>query len=473
MKINFWGAAQQVTGSMHEIQVGDQRILLDCGLVQGKRREAFDQNAHLPFSPSEIDAIVLSHAHLDHSGNLPTLYKQGFRGAIHTTRASMELCSFMLADSAHLQEHNSQYIERRRARWQQIQMNGSTSAVPPLYSMSEVHGVLSHFVPIRYAQEREIAPGVTTALGVAGHLLGSAFVNLVLDEDGRKVRVVFSGDLGRPGLPIIKDPDPAPQADYLVLESTYGDRVHPTESTAKEKLCNCITRTVARGGRVIIPAFAVGRTQQIVLLLHQLVLEGRLQDIPIFADSPLAINITEIYRNHPEEFDTEMQRLIVDEKDPFGFRRLRYLQSSAESKSLNDLRKPFIVISSSGMCEGGRILHHLKNGIEDPRNLVLLAGFQAQNTLGRSIAEKRSIVTILGEQYTLRAEVEMFDELSGHGDQKDLVEWVRPVARGLKKIFLVHGEKKAQVALADLLRASLGVSVIIPERGQKFDLTNS
>lgn len=465
MHVSFWGAAQQVTGSMHELQVGDQRILLDCGLLQGKRQLAFQRNSQFPFSPSEMNAVVLSHAHLDHSGNLPTLGNQGFNGPIHSSPATMELCKYMLADSAHLQEQDTKYIEQRRTRWQEIQMNGSHPAVPILYTIEDVRKVLSQFVPLHYSVEREIAPGVTINLKNAGHILGSAFVNLTLTENGRTVRLLFSGDLGRSSLPITKDPEPPTPADYLILESTYGNRLHPTLSNAKEKLKDFIGKTIARGGRVIVPSFAVGRTQQIVLLLHELMEEGHLPQVPIFADSPLAINVTDIYRNHPEEFDEEATKFLQNGSDPFGFKRLRYLRTPAESKALNDIRKPFVVISSSGMCEGGRILHHLKNGVEDPRNLILLAGYQAEHTLGRRIAERQPTVPILGEHYALRAEVAVLDELSGHADQHDLVEWVRPIAKSLKKILLVHGETQAQAGLAAALEKEYSVPVAIPSHG--------
>lgn len=470
MQIRFWGAAQEVTGSMHEVQVGGARILLDCGLLQGKRQLTYERNSRFPFSADDIDAVILSHAHLDHSGNLPTLCRQGFQGSIHSSTATMDLCRYMLADSAHLQEHDAQYIEQRRERWKQIQMDGKHAAIPALYNMEDVYQALNQFVPMKCNVDREIAQGVTVQLKNAGHLLGSAFVLLRLSEGGPEIRLLFSGDLGRPGLPIVRDPEPAMEADYLLLESTYGDRLHNSISTAKEMLKEYIGRTIARGGRVIVPSFAVGRTQQIVLLLHELMLESQLPDIPIFVDSPLALNVTDIYRSHPEEFDAETMKFSSAGVDPFGFQRLRYLHTPAESKALNDLRRPFIVISSAGMCEGGRILHHLKNGVEDSRNLILLAGYQAAHTLGRRIAERQKEIPILGEQYLLRAEVAVLDELSGHADQKDLINWVRPIARSLKKIFLVHGEAEAQATLAGILEREFSVPVEIPAHGTTHSL---
>ncbi|HVJ08725.1 MAG TPA: MBL fold metallo-hydrolase [Acidisarcina sp.] len=470
MRIIFWGAAQEVTGSMHEVQTNQARILLDCGLLQGKRQPTYERNSHFSFKPEDIHAVVLSHAHVDHSGNLPTLGKQGFGGTIYTGEATVDLCRYMLADSASLQERDQAFIERRWKRRKDIGMEVGAHAVPPLYTLEDVTRIMGQFSPLKYGQKREVAPGITTTLRNAGHMLGSAFVQLELRENGRTCRVLFSGDMGRKGLPILRNPEQAPAADYLILESTYGDRLHPTLSNAKEKLAEYIGRTIARGGRVIIPAFAVGRTQQLVFLLHQLMVESSLPEIPIFVDSPLALNVTEIFRRHPAEFDYEASQFLKDGKDPFGFARLRYLRSAEESKALNDLRTPFVVISSAGMCEGGRVLHHLKNGIEDPRNLILLAGYQAEHTLGRRIAERQSPVPIFGEPYALRAEVAMLDELSGHADQHDLVQWVRPIAKSLKKIFLVHGEPKAQQALEELLTREFAIPVVCPERASSCEI---
>jgi metallo-beta-lactamase family protein len=341
---------------------------------------------------------------------------------------------------------------------------------PCFYTAEDVEKILGKFVPMRYDREREIAPGASVTLGNAGHILGSAFVGMKLRENNSSANLLFSGDLGRSGLPIIKDPAVAPKADYLILESTYGDRRHSHLITAKEKLRQAIERAVARCGRVIVPSFALGRTRQIVLLLHQLILESSLPEVPIFVDSPLAINVTNVYRDHPEEFDQEAQQFLSNGLDPFAFQRLHYIRTAAESKILNDMRKPLVVIASSGMCEGGRVLHHLKHGIESPQNLILLTGYQAEHTLGRSIAERQPFVSVMGEQYALRAEVVMLDELSCHADQYDLLEWVRPIAESLKAIFLVHGEPQSQAVLAELLKKEFSVSVCCPARGDQFSL---
>jgi metallo-beta-lactamase family protein len=341
---------------------------------------------------------------------------------------------------------------------------------PPLYTMADAEDAIKHFEPSQFDKGKGIGEGLNVRLAHAGHILGSAFVHLEYIRNGRAIRVLFSGDLGHTGVPILKDPEPAPEADYLILESTYGARLHKPLEAARGKLLNLVHKTVARGGHVIVPAFAVGRTQRLVLLFHQLVEQKLLPEIPVFVDSPLAINVTDVFRGHPEEFDSDAAMFISNGQDPFGFRRLRYLREAAESKALNDLRVPFIVISASGMCEGGRILHHLRNGIEDPRNLILITGFQAENTLGRRLVERSPEVPIFGEPFRLRAEVAILNELSAHADQQELVKWVRPIAPKLKKIFLVHGEPAAQKPLASRLIEELNVEVFCPARGDSVAL---
>ncbi len=471
MKITFWGAAQEVTGSMHAIEIGSETHLLECGLLQGHRREAFEINSHLPFAASSIRSVVLSHAHLDHSGNLPTLIRNGFSGRIHSTPATAELCQYMLADSAHLQEKDAAFIEKRSARRRSVGIADRTAPVPPLYTLADAEDAAKHFEACALHEKKTIADGLQIELRNAGHILGAAFVLLECARNGRAIKILFSGDLGRPGVPILRAPDPAPEADYLILESTYGDRLHQPLGNVEEKLLQLVSKTIARGGHVIVPAFAVGRTQQLVLILHQLVEKKLLPDIPIFVDSPLAINVTDVFRRHAEEFNSETARFIQGGGDAFGFHRLRYLREASESKALNDLRTPFVVISASGMCEGGRILHHLRNGIEDPRNLILITGFQAANTLGRRLVEQQPEVKIFGEPMRLRAEVSALNELSGHADQRDLAEWVRPIAPKLKKTFLVHGEPDAQRALTKIFAEQLRLEVACPSRGESFALS--
>jgi metallo-beta-lactamase family protein len=336
----------------------------------------------------------------------------------------------MLADSAHLQERDVAFIEKRNARREAIGLGRPNPPVPTLYTLSDAENASRQFETTALHVSKAIGRNVRFQFANAGHMLGSAFVLLEAVEKARTVRLLFSGDLGRRGLPILRDPEAAPEADYLILESTYGDRLHAPLQAIEGKLLAILRKTIERGGHVIVPAFAVGRTQQLVLLLHQLAERKLLPEIPIYVDSPLANSVTDVFRRHPEEFDPEAARFVAAGRDPFGFRRLRYLRDASESKALNDLRFPFVVISASGMCEGGRILHHLRNGIEDPRNLILITGFQAAHTLGRRLVERRPEVNIFGEPMRLRAEVAVLNELSGHADQGDLLNWVRPIAPG-------------------------------------------
>jgi len=450
---------------MHHVEfAGGKRILLDCGLYQGRRQEAFERNSQFPFPPSSIDAVVLSHAHIDHSGNLPTLVRNNFNGPIYTTPATVDLCLAMLADSAYLQEKDAEFVNKRRANRKAA--GGDDRIVMPLYSMADAERTFPMFQAVSLGEQRQIADGISYKTYDAGHMLGAT--SMVLKGDG--VRLAFSGDVGRPGLPIIRDPQPLPPADYLIMESTYGDRFHKPLGNAAEFLAEVVSRTAARGGKIIVPAFAVGRTQQIVLLLHQLMDANRIPSIPIFVDSPLALNATEVFRKHPECYDEEARRFLTDGHDPFGFFRLTYVRDVTESKKLNDLRGPCVIISASGMCEAGRILHHLRNNIENPRNTILITGFQAENTLGRKILERQPEVKIFGEPMRLRAEVEHLDELSGHADQRELLEWMRPITAGLKKVFLVHGEPRQGEALARAIKSSYGIETILPSRGGSVTL---
>ena len=466
MKITFWGAAQTVTGSMHEVAVDGHRYLLDCGQYQGRRKEAKERNSHFPFPASSIEAVLLSHAHIDHSGNLPTLVKNGYQGPIYTSPATADLCVPMLADSAHLQEMDAIFVNKRLRRRRLIDDTVRMEEVQPLYTTEDAQKTYPLFRPVPLHTQTEIGPGLSYTTVDAGHMLGSTSIVL----EGR-IRLGFSGDVGRPGLPIIRDPEPLPPVDYLIMESTYGDRLHQDLGSVKQKFADIVSRTAARGGKIIVPAFAVGRTQQIVLLLHELANEGRIPSIPVFVDSPLAVNVTEVFRRHKELFDEETQAFLDKGEDPFGFNRLRYIRDVNESKALNDLRGPFIVISASGMCEAGRILHHLRNNIENPRNTVLITGFQAEHTLGRKIVEKQSEVNIFGEPYRLRAEVAKINELSGHADQHELLAWMKPAAvAGLKRVFLVHGEPRQQQALAKAIAESYSIEVTIPSPGETFTL---
>jgi metallo-beta-lactamase family protein len=464
MKLTFWGAASTVTGSMHLVETAGKRYLLDCGLAQGRRKESDFKNRHLPFPGSSIDAVILSHAHIDHSGNLPSLVKAGFSGPIYTTPATIDLCRWMLPDTAHIQEKDAEFFNKRSAR------RGSNGFIEPLYGMADAERTLALFQAVDYHDPCKLSPQLTYHSYDAGHILGSSSVVLEDASGAQPMRLTFSGDLGRPNLPIIRDPERPEPSEYLILESTYGGRLHKNVSHVIHKLADVVKRTAARGGRIIVPAFAVGRTQQLVLLLHQLANQKQIPNIPIFVDSPLAVNVTEVYRNHPECFDAETREFLNSGEDPFGFRRLQYIREAADSKRLNDLHGPFVVISASGMCEQGRILHHLRNNIEDPRNTILITGFQAQDTLGRKLVEKWTEVRIFGEPMRVRAEVSSLDELSAHADQSELLRWVEPLAASLRRVFLVHGEPAQSATLAKILLEKHGLQVTIPSPGDTFEL---
>jgi metallo-beta-lactamase family protein len=466
MKLTFSGAAGEVTGSMHLVEAGGRRVLLDCGLHQGRRKEADRKNRNLPFDAASIDAVVLSHAHIDHSGNLPTLVKNGFRGPIYTTPATIDLCDAMLRDTAHIQEKDAEFVNKRRFHRDERERE----TVEPLYTMEHAEHTLPLFRPVPYYTPTSLGENLNYECYNAGHMLGSSCVFLHHRENGKRVRLAFSGDIGRQNLPIIRDPDQLPAAEYLIMESTYGGRFHKSAEHVSNKLREVINRTARRGGRIIAPAFAVGRTQQLVLLLHELANAGRTPNIPIFVDSPLAVNVTSVFRKHVECFDAETRQYLLDGKDPFGFARLQYVRENSESRRLNDLHGPFMVISASGMCEAGRILHHLRNNIEDPRNTVLITGYQAENTLGRKLVEKQTEVKIFGEPMRVRAEVSSLDELSGHADQGELLKWLKPLAPHLKRIFLVHGEPAQSAVLLKRIQEEYGVETVAPSPGQSFEL---
>lgn len=467
MKITFYGAARTVTGSQHLIEVNGKRILLDCGLYQGRRAEAYERNKQLPFDPKTIDVMVLSHAHIDHSGNIPNLVNNGFEGDIVCTHATRDLCATMLLDSGHIQERDVEFVNKKRVRRGEM-------PVDPIYTQEDAKHSLNYFVGQGYDHPRTIAPGVTLTFIDAGHMLGSASVILDIEdhEAKRDVRLVFSGDIGRAGLPIIRDPQFVDSADILIMESTYGDRLHPPYEDDSKHMERIIDETVKRGGVVLIPAFAVGRTQQLVLTLHQLALKGDIPDIPIYVDSPLAIDVTAVYRQHPECYDAEIEQFMREARltDAFGFGRLTYTRTTEESKKLNFLQSPAVIIAASGMMEAGRILHHLKNHIEDPRTTVLVVGWQAENTLGRKLVDGEKQVRIFGEAYQNRAHLEVLNGFSGHADRDELLEWVGAIKQKPRKTFLVHGEEKPALALAESLKQRYGLAVEIPAWKQSFEV---
>jgi metallo-beta-lactamase family protein len=467
MQVQFWGAARTVTGSMHLLEVNGRKLLLDCGLYQGHRKQAFERNRDLPFPARDVDAVVLSHAHIDHSGNLPSLVRGGFKGKIYATSATRDLSAHMLLDSAHIQESDVAYVNRHRAR-------EGKRLFEPLYRRDDALATLKRFVSIDYEEPFDPAPGVHVHFLDAGHMLGSAVVVLDLDEAGRRVRLVFSGDIGRRGMPILRDPQAPGDADYVIMESTYGDRLHEKAGEAEETLRQAAREAYERGGKLLIPAFAVGRTQEVVYHLNRLWERGALPPMDVFVDSPLAVNVTEVFRSHPECYDAQLLEQVLDDDDgdPFGFSRLRYVRKVEESKELNRRTTPAVIISASGMCEAGRILHHLKNNIEDPRCTVFFVGFQAEHTLGRKLLDGQSPVPILGGQYPVRARIQKGESYSAHADRSGLLEWASRTAksRRLRKVFLVHGEEASSASLAkELIR--LGVAPVeVPARGQVFAL---
>lgn len=455
MEITFAGAAREVTGSCHLVRVGGRTVALDCGLFQGHRADAQAKNAALPLPINELDAVVLSHAHIDHSGRLPLLAARGYAGRIWATAATRDLSVVMLADAAHIQEKDAEFLTRR-----------GKEAVPPLYTMQDAARVGDLMVGVPYNQAFDVLPGVRATYVDAGHILGSASVILDCVEDGRPVRLVFSGDIGRAGLPLIRDPVPPGGAQVLIMESTYGNREHGPIAGNREALGRVVRETAARGGRVLIPAFAVGRTQEIVYDLHALARAGQVPEVPIYIDSPLAVEATAVFEQHPEVFDGN-EALLRAVKEPLRFPLVHYVQSVDESKALNTQRGPMVIISASGMAETGRILHHLAHGASDPRNTILIVSFQAEHTLGRRIVERRPTLRVFGEDVPLRAQVEVLNGYSAHADRTGLLAWadqVRAASPKLGNVYLVHGEPDAQDALLGAL-AERGFHASAPTRG--------
>ncbi|HEX7123014.1 MAG TPA: MBL fold metallo-hydrolase [Gemmatimonadaceae bacterium] len=460
MDITFAGAAREVTGSCHLLRVGDHRIALDCGMFQGRRAEADAANRKLPAPIDQIDAIVLSHAHIDHSGRIPFLVKEGFEGTIYCTPATRDLMAYMLMDSAFIQHKDAEFLARHKR-----------SFIPPLYNTEDVKHSLERAVGIPYHKTFDVVPGVRATFLEAGHILGSASVVLDCEESGVTRRLVFSGDIGQAGLAIIRDPEFPSGANAVIMESTYGNRDHPPIGDARAALGEIVRDTAARGGRVMIPAFAVGRTQELVYALHSLALEGAIPRIPIFIDSPLAIDVTSVFEMHPDTFDNS-EKLVQRVQQLFRFDLVRYTRDVEDSKALNSLRGPMVIIAGSGMAESGRILHHLANGAHDPRNTVLIVGFQAEHTLGRRIVERRPTIRVFGEEIPLRARVEVLNGYSAHADRTGLRRWidrVRDQSPKLRRVMLVHGEPEAQDAFATSLREA-GYKVDIPVRGQRITL---
>jgi metallo-beta-lactamase family protein len=465
MQIQFFRAVRQVTGSMHLLTVSGKRILLDCGLFQGRRQEAQEKNTRFPIDPASIDALVLSHAHIDHSGNIPQLVKLGFRGDIFCTHATRDLASIMLRDAAHIQEADAKFLNKRNR-------NHGAPAVEPIYTMADAERALNQFVSVAYGRTFKVTPDVQASLFDAGHILGSAIVQLDARENGNARRIVFTGDLGRANLPIIRDPVQVPTADVYVTESTYGNKTHDPVENMKQELLSVVRDTVNRGGRIVIPSFSVGRTQELVYFLHELFNERALPEIPIFVDSPLSVNATEVFRMHPDCYDEETRREFLDKaENPFGFGRLRYVKTAEESKRLNDVREPCVILSASGMAETGRILHHLAHSVTDPKNTVLIVSFMAANTLGRRIVERQPVLRIFGEDLPLKAQVSVLNGFSAHADREGLLAYFGGLDKNrLQQVFVVHGETEQSEALVEGIKGKGMDRVMIPEEGEKYGL---
>jgi metallo-beta-lactamase family protein len=451
MRVTPHGAVRTVTGSTHLVEAGGVRVLLDCGMFQGRRAESLEVNSHFPFPPPTIDAVVLSHAHLDHCGNVPTLVRQGFSGRIYCTPATRDLAGLILRDSAKVQHQDARFLNTRPSRrgWPPVQ---------PLYTLDEVETAMARVVAVAYRETFQIGAARVTFFD-AGHILGSAAVTV--EEDGHTLG--YTGDQGRPGTPILRDPELLPAVDVLLMESTYGDRRHPPFEVGERRLGEAVSDTVGGGGVVLIPAFAVGRAQELAYALGRLRLAGQVPPVASFVDSPMAVDATEIFRLHPECFDDET-RAVLEGHDPFGFKELRYVRSIDESKALNGLADPFLVIATSGMCESGRILHHLRHHIGEPRSTLLIVGFQARNTLGRHLADGVSPVRIFGEPHDVLMRVAVLPSFSAHADGDELLGWTRRLPR-VGRIYCVHGEETQATALAGRLSAA-GFTAEVPTRGQ-------
>jgi len=459
MNVTFLGAAREVTGSCHLLRVGASSVALDFGMFQGHRAEAEQKNLTLPFTPSELSAVILSHAHIDHSGRLPLLARYGFDRPVYATPATRDLCAIMLADSAHIQEKDAEFLAKRRR-----------AHAAPLYDQRDVARLMRKMISIPYDTPFDVAPGIRATFVEAGHILGSASVVLECREGSTSRRIVFSGDVGRWGLPIIRDPEPPLGADVVIMESTYGNRDHPPVDSMPDRLGEIVRETAARGGRVLIPSFAVGRSQEILYDLHRLTRANAIPPIPIVLDSPLAIAATGVFAANPDAFDRG-EELVTAVRDIFDFGQLEFARDATESKALNTRHGPMIIIAASGMAEAGRILHHLANGAGDQRNTILIVGFQAEHTLGRRIVERRPTLKIYGDEVPLRAHVEVLNGYSAHADRNELRRWL-DVVRGTREnlpVHLVHGEPAAQQALAESLGAD-GYVVNVPARGERVEL---
>ena len=463
MRITFYGAAQTTTGSMHLVEANGKRILLDCGLYQGHRKEAFEKNRNLPVDPKTIDYVILSHAHVDHSGNLPQLVRQGFRGRVFARQSTAELCDVMLRDSCFLQKRDLEYVNKRRRR-------EGKRPFEPLYDELDVDALMQLFVPTHMHEPREIARGLTLELFNAGHILGSALVQLDVRADrGRSHRLLFSGDLGQPHQPILRHHEYPAGADILLCESTYADRLHPSADDVEFRLEQHLKHIDRHNAKLLIPAFSVGRTQQIVYYLNRLADRGRFpREVKVYVDSPLSQKATRIYAAHREVYNDEAKEMIAAGRDPLACPNMSFVGAPEESMALNDAPGPMVIVAASGMCEGGRVVHHIKNIAPDPDNVILICGFQAENTLGRRIVERREKIHVLGEEVPLRAKVDVINALSAHADRAGLSNWLDEVKDNVRHSFAVHGEPDKVAAMVELMKEKGLSNAVAPLPGQTY-----
>lgn len=459
IKLKFLGGVRTVTGSSHLVTRDKAQVLLDAGLFQGRRDDFYRANTSLKYNPRALRAIVLSHAHIDHCGNIPNLIKNGLRCKVYSTSATRDLARLMLADSGKIQEEDIRYVNKINRRLGQPLRK-------PLYTKREGERSARRFRAIAYGQKFCIARDIFVTLHEAGHILGSGVAVLDIKDGTRNIRLGYAVDLGRKNLPLLNDPVVPRGLDYLIIESTYGGKVHAPIEEAKGKLKEAIARTIERKGKVVIPSFALERTQELLYFLNQLFKEKSIRPIPIYVDSPLATDITEVFKCHPNYFNQETRVAISRGQGPFEFLNLRYVRNQAESKSLNNDRRPMIIIAGSGMCESGRILHHLKNTIEDTRNMILVVGYMAQDTLGKRIVDEHPFVRIFGIEHQLNAEVEVINSFSGHADKNELADFVFGCLP-LKKVFLVHGDLNHSQALFEQL-SERGIFTHIPYRDEEI-----
>lgn len=461
--VRFCGGTETVTGSMHLLIVNSTRILIDVGLFYGHRDEFYDVNSKFPVTPSALDCCIISHAHIDHCGNFPTLVKKGFRGKAYLTPSTRDLCQYMLPDSGHIQEEDIKYVNK-------INRRRGLPPRQPLYTRVDAEKSLKYFRTVEYHRKLKLVQNTEVTFFDAGHILGSSIPTIDIYTKKGNMRIAYAVDLGRSNLPYIRDPEIPKGVNYLIIESTYGARSHSPIEKAEKELLKAINRTIERGGKIIIPAFALERTQEVLYFLTRLLREERIRSIPVYVDSPLAVNVTNVFKNNWEYFDEESRELFKKGMNPLAHKNIRYITDVEESKKLHDRTGPMIIISASGTCENGRILHHLKNNIENPYNTIIIVGYTPRNTLGRKIAEKQPMVNIFGRPYELKAEVIVMDSFSAHADKNDLIQYAKECGRTLKRVFIVHGESEQSEELRKVLR-SINISASIPKKNETVSLT--